>query len=84
MDQTEIAKFLASHQWIIIIAILWILPWKGAALWKAARNQSVAWFTVIFLINTLGILEILYIFLFSKKKKLPDDIIPEKNSVGEK
>ena len=52
---------------IILIATLWALPWKGVALWKAAQNKHLAWFIVIFLFNTLAILEILYIFIFSKR-----------------
>lgn len=51
----------------VYLAILWTLPWKGAALWKAAKNKHKAWFVVLFLVNTLAILEILYIFVFSEK-----------------
>ncbi len=50
----------------IYLALLWSLPWKGAALWKAAQNKHKVWFIVLFLVNTLAILEILYIFIFSK------------------
>ena len=28
----------------IIIAILWALPWKSWALWRAARNKQKTWF----------------------------------------
>jgi len=42
--------------------------WKGWALWVAARQNSKPWFVVLLIINTLGILEILYIFIFSKPK----------------
>ncbi len=52
----------------VYLAILWTLPWKGVALWKAARNKHKAWFVVLFLVNTLAILEILYIFVFSEKR----------------
>jgi len=62
-------QFLLLNPWIIPLAILWTLPWKGVALWKSARANSLLWFVVLFLINTLGILEILYIFVFSKKRK---------------
>jgi methionyl-tRNA synthetase len=62
------ATFLATHQWILILAAIWTIPWKGVALWKAARNRSVAWFVVLLIINTLGILDIIYIFAFSGKK----------------
>lgn len=53
----------------VYLAILWTLPWKGVALWKAARNKHKAWFIVLFLVNTLAILEILYIFVFSEKRR---------------
>lgn len=52
---------------LIYLSVLWTLSWKGVALWKAARNKQKVWFIVLFLVNTLAILEILYIFIFSKK-----------------
>lgn len=53
---------------LIFFAVLaWSLVWKGFALWRAARNKSVPWFVALLLINTLGILEILYIFVFGRK-----------------
>ena len=59
-------QFLIQNQWIIILAIIWTLPWKGIAFWKAAKNDDKKWFIALLLLNTLAILEILYIF--SKKK----------------
>lgn len=52
---------------LIAVTILWSLVWKGTALWKAARNGDKIWFVVLLIVNTLGILEILYIYVFSKK-----------------
>ncbi len=49
--------------------IVWSLYWKGKALWKAAHRNEVRWFIALLAINTLGILEILYIYVFSKKKE---------------
>lgn len=51
---------------IIIPILAWTLPWKGIALWKSARNNQLNWFIVLLLFNTLAILEIVYIFYFSK------------------
>jgi len=48
------------------IVSLWSLVWKGIALWKSARKKSIVWFIVLLAVNTIGILEILYIFIFSK------------------
>ncbi len=53
-------------QWLLIIVIAWTLAWKGFALWRAAKMNHRIWFVIILVINTLGILEILYLFLFSK------------------
>ncbi len=55
---------------VILIGGLWTLPWKGVSLWKAARLGEKWWFIALLIINTLGLLEILYIFVFSKKKEL--------------
>ena len=62
-------QFLIKNQWLIILAILWTLPWKGLALWKSARKNHKKWFIALLIINTLAILEILYIFIFSKRKE---------------
>jgi hypothetical protein len=54
--------------WVILAIAAWTLPWKGVALWRSARNHHTAWFVVLLIVNTLAILEIIYIFGFSKKK----------------
>jgi len=54
---------------LLILILFWALPWKGVALWKAAKNGHKKWFIALFLLNTLAILEIIYIFFFSKKSK---------------
>lgn len=60
-----------SPAWIVvlIVVIIWSAIWKMLALWKSARNNSLVWFIVFALINTLGILEILYIYVFSRRKE---------------
>ncbi len=63
-------NFNLSHADIIILIILviWELVWKIIALWKSARNNQMSWFLVMAIINTAGILEIIYILFFQKKK----------------
>jgi hypothetical protein len=51
---------------LIILASLWSLVWKAFALWKAAGQKDKVWFVALLVLNTMGILEILYIFVFSK------------------
>jgi len=53
----------------ILVVILWSIFWKGWALWVASKENSKLWFFVLLIVNTFGILEIIYIFVFSKNKK---------------
>ena len=56
--------------WPVLLAILiWTLPWKGIALWKAAKNDHKKWFVVLLVFNTLALLEIIYIFYFAKRRE---------------
>ena len=57
---------------ILGLIIAWSLAWKAIALWKAARKGESIWFVVLMLVNTLGVLEILYLYVFSKKIKPVD------------
>ncbi len=51
--------------------VIWILPWKGITLWKAARLNDKRWFIAILVMNTLGLLEIFFTyFLVSGKHKV--------------
>jgi hypothetical protein len=54
---------------IIPVLIVWEMVWKGIALWRAGKNQQLAWFICLFIFNTLGILPIIYIFGFSKRRE---------------
>jgi hypothetical protein len=65
----DIQTFLQSNNWIFIVIALWTLPWKGYALWKAAKTNHKFWFIAILVINSLAILDILFIFVFSKMGK---------------
>jgi methionyl-tRNA synthetase len=64
MDMTAINGF---PLWLIILITLWSIPWKGVALWKAAQRSDKRWFVLLLLVNTLGILDIVYIRFVSKK-----------------
>lgn len=60
--------FFQTYGWAVVLLIsIWTLPWKGVSLWKAAHKNSKAWFVVLLLVNSLAILDILYIYVFSKR-----------------
>ena len=51
---------------LLALLALWTVPWKGWALWIAARNRHKWWFIVLLIVNTLAILEIIYIFAIGR------------------
>ena len=55
---------------IIVIALLviWDGVWKLIAMWKSARHRQLGWFICLAIFNTVGILPILYIWLFQKSE----------------
>jgi len=73
MAYEELLSFISSSafMWIVIILIIWEGVWKGIALWKAGRNNQLAWFVCVLIFNTIGILPIIYLAFFQKK-------VPEK------
>ena len=57
---------------LFILLLIWSLVWKGLALWRAARTGRTGWFVALLAVNTFGILEILFLFVFSKRMRAPD------------
>jgi hypothetical protein len=53
---------------IVLVFLFWSVFWKGLGLWHAGRRGDVWWFIILLLINTLGILEIIYLFFVAKLK----------------
>ncbi len=65
--------------WVIIIVVmLWELMLKGVALWKCGKNNHLTWFIFILIFNTAGILPIIYIVFFNKKKVIKKKVIKKK------
>lgn len=58
---------------LITVLVLWSIVWKGLALWHSARLNHKGWFVALLIVNTAGILEIIYLFFVAKvhKKELP-------------
>jgi len=54
---------------LFIVLAIWELIWKGIALWKCGRYNQLPWFVVILIVNSMGILPIIYLLFFQKKKR---------------
>lgn len=62
---TTIQTILSNPLYLIPI-VIWCAIWKGLSLWKCGRNNQLYWFVALLVINTLGILEIIYLQWFQK------------------
>ena len=49
---------------LVIAVVLWTVVLKGFALWHAARGSQKGWFIALLIVNTLGLLELVYLIWF--------------------
>ncbi|MBP9749411.1 MAG: hypothetical protein KBD21_01660 [Candidatus Pacebacteria bacterium] len=73
--EAAFAEALQGMNIYTLLAItLWSLPWKMWALWLAARRGDVWWFIGMSIFNTMGIIDIIYIFVIAKQKDTRGDV----------
>lgn len=65
---SEIPSFLFWLIPLIIVLSIWESAWKIIAMWRSARNNDIAWFITIAVINTIGILPIIYLLTHKEDK----------------
>jgi hypothetical protein len=51
-----------------------IIALKGYALWHAAKRNEVPWFIALLVLNTVGILELIYLYFIVKKWNKPHHV----------
>ena len=71
---------------LLVLIVVWTLFWKGYAVWTAVKNNHKGWFVAVLVLNTFGVLEIIYLFGVAKKKwsdvkrVFLSIVMPKKNS----
>lgn len=58
-----------TNPYIAGTIVVWELIWKGQALWKSARKSQKVWFFFILIVNSIGILPIIYLLIDVLQKK---------------
>ncbi|MDP1728813.1 MAG: DUF5652 family protein [archaeon] len=79
------ANILASLPvWVLVLVIvtsIWKFTWYGIALYSSSKKQQKTWFIVLFvlmfILNDLGLLPILYL-IFNRRKKVEDKKLVKK------
>ena len=59
--------FLSDNTWIVVVSLIWVIPWKGYALWTASQKGHKRWFIALLIVNSFAILDIIYVFFIAKK-----------------
>lgn len=52
---------------IITVAAIWDSAWKGYAIWKAVRRRQYRWIPPLLIVNSVGLLPMLYVFFLAKR-----------------
>ena len=81
----NLQQFAGILSWfipLVVICALWDAVWKLIGMWRAGRNNDLAWFICIAIFNTLGILPIIYILLDNNKseKKEKSEELPKEQT----
>ena len=58
--------FIQTNPYVLPLIGIWDLIWKGLSLWKAGRNGQRNWFVALLIVNSLGILPMIYLKFFQK------------------
>ena len=62
------------NPFILFALLIWSMFWKILAIWRAAKGNQRYWFVALLILNTFGILEIVYLFRFAKEKLSLEDL----------
>ena len=67
MGITDLNKLINNP--LFDLAVIADLVLKGIGMWKAGRNNQMYWFIAMLVINSAGILPLIYILGFQQKRK---------------
>ena len=62
---------------LILLITVWDLIWRIIALWKSARRDQKVWFIFLAIINSVGILPIIYLLIY---KDMPEKVAENRAS----
>lgn len=51
----------------LFLLTIWTTAWKGWALWQSAHKNELRWFVIMLVLNTAGILEIIYTLIVERE-----------------
>lgn len=67
LKMNELTQMIQHNPLLFSLLIAWSLLWKALALWHSARGSQIVWYIVLCIVNTAGVLEIIYLLFFRRK-----------------
>lgn len=67
---------------IFLVIGLVVISLKGYSLWTAAKRDEKWWFIILLVINTMGILELIYLYFVAKKWDKDDAGVSNSSNSG--
>lgn len=58
---------------LIVVLAFWELVWKGVALWRAAHRNQRNWFIAMLIVNSVGVLPIIYLLMTEFRPDATDE-----------
>jgi len=62
----QISQMKPSAVLLFGISVVVIIVLKGLALWHAVKRDEKWWFAILLVVNTFGILDLVYLIFFAK------------------
>jgi hypothetical protein len=69
MENLNITGFESLIMALILILAIWDIVWKLMAMWKAANRKQKGWFIWLGILNTAGILPIIYLVIYKDESE---------------
>lgn len=54
---------------LLLLLVLWTVVWQGLGLWRSSRSGQRNWFIAMLIVNSAGILPIIFLLFFWKDRK---------------
>ncbi len=66
---------------MFITILIFVITLKGYSLWSAAKRDEKWWFIILLVVNTFGILELIYLVFIVKKWNKNIDKTRDQNNI---
>jgi hypothetical protein len=53
----------------LLALLLWSAGWKAASVWRAARDGDRRWYAALWIVNSAGLLDAIYLFVVSPRRR---------------